>query len=83
MVPPHVWQVNKSHLLKMQEQRITEEDLAFDGMEPDCSAIMAFGSTAGRMVSLLRLSAATSDVGTHGCAFCFLEENVDPCCVTW
>ncbi|CAM9357481.1 unnamed protein product [Ectocarpus sp. 12 AP-2014] len=43
-------QVSKSHLSKVQEQRITEEDLAFDGMEPDCSAIMGFGSsTAGRM----------------------------------
>ncbi|CAM9540129.1 unnamed protein product [Ectocarpus sp. 4 AP-2014] len=43
-------QVSKSHLSKVQEQRITEEDLAFDGMEPDCSAIMGFGnSTTCRM----------------------------------
>lgn len=47
-------QVSKSHLSKVQEQRITEEDLAFDDMEPDCSVIAGFGSkngSGGRMVS--------------------------------
>lgn len=45
--------MSKSHLSKVQEQRITEEDLAFDGMEPDCSAMAGFGSEGGgRMVSL-------------------------------
>ncbi|CAN0067566.1 unnamed protein product, partial [Hapterophycus canaliculatus] len=42
---------NKSHLSKVQEQRITEEDLAFDGMEPDSSSILGFGSASGRMWS--------------------------------
>ncbi|CAM9837402.1 unnamed protein product [Pylaiella littoralis] len=38
-------QVSKSHLSKVQEQRITEEDLEFDDMEPNCSAIAGFGSS--------------------------------------
>ncbi|CAM9286449.1 unnamed protein product [Scytosiphon promiscuus] len=41
-------QVSKSHLSKVREQRITEEDLAFEGMEPDCSSIVGFGSAGDR-----------------------------------
>lgn len=44
-------QVSKSHLSKVQEQRITEEDLEFDDMEPNCSAIAGFGSS-GSLVSV-------------------------------
>lgn len=39
-------QVSMSHLFKVQEQRITKEDLAFDDMEPDCRALAGFGSTS-------------------------------------
>ncbi len=39
-------QVSMSHLSRVQEQRITKEDLAFDDMEPNCSAIAGFGSTS-------------------------------------
>jgi len=52
-----------SHLSKVQEQRITKEDLAFDGMEPNCSAIAGFGSTTsmvGFVVMLLILVALPS-----------------------
>lgn len=81
--------MSKSHLSKVQEQRITEADLAFDGMEPDCGAIMGFGSsTAGRMVSLPRrplAGVAMSSALRRNTSFClvFLQGDVNPCCVAW
>lgn len=42
--------MSKVHLSKMEERRITDEDLVFDDMEPACSSIAAFDNS--RLVRL-------------------------------
>ena len=53
--------VSKEHLSKVQQQRIAEEDLLFDGMEPAFSSMAQFGNS-GMVGFYYDYSSATSAV---------------------
>lgn len=44
-------QVSKAHLAKVEQERITEEQLLFDGMEPDRSSIASNMGSSHMVVS--------------------------------
>lgn len=69
-----VCQVSKAHLSKVEERRITEEDLLFEDMEPVLSTSSLSGLEASRPVSSVRLS-------VHIKVTCLLE-SVSPYCLS-
>lgn len=63
--------MSKAHLSKVQERRITEEDLLFDGTEPACSSVAHLGSSdLVRYARVLAIIAAVPSVALFVALWC-------------